>query len=286
MAGENNHVGDSATDVHGFERGSIVSAPGGGNNDHRDNSHDIDSAPDGNNSSHGVPITYGDMDSAPDSKFGGDSDSHDGISSALGGKGKVHSHSYGGFSLDQLSGGDAADDEDGGEDQFREVQFEPLQVDNDEDQFRHSYFSASSFRSDGQIESAKMNSKKRMGSCCNCTRKLRALSCTQHLFERHHYFFVATIVIQILLFCVFAFNRNFGFFTKREDLPTLGDCGDSSSKFDSTVFALAISFILNLMQMVADAFAVFVAILFVRQMQFSRVVMQYFLLALVVPRYS
>lgn len=256
------YLGDSGTDLH--ELGDPVSDPDGKNMDHKDNSADI-------------AVKH---------------DAHGNVSSASDGKSKVH-----GLSNDSLSHVDDLhtqlldkDECDVGKDvcgdQFREAKLASSQVDGDEDHFRRSYFSVSSFNLDSKIEPPKAKSKRRVGSCCNCTRKLRALSCTQQLYERHHYFFVATATIQFLLFCTLTFDPKFGFFVKKRDLPVLADCGNPNSRFSSSFLSLSISFFLNIMQMVSDALAVFLAILFVRQMRFRAVVLQYFLLALVIPRPS
>lgn len=122
---------------------------------------------------------------------------------------------------------------------------------------------------------------KKIGSCWNCTSKLRKHPCFQALSKRFYILFTATIIIQVLLFCVFLFDPKFGIFADPEDLPKYADCGKTESNFSPSVPMFAVSMILNSVQMLFDVCFIMTTILFVRQMKIKTVVLQYCLLSLV-----
>ena len=120
-----------------------------------------------------------------------------------------------------------------------------------------------------------------VGSCGNCTRKLRKQPCSQALSKRHSVFLVATGVIQTILFSIFLLDGRLGIYVLPQDLPTYADCGNTESNFSPSFPVFIITIILNVAQLIFDSCSVFVIFLFVRQIKFGTVVLQYFLLATV-----
>ena len=122
---------------------------------------------------------------------------------------------------------------------------------------------------------------KNVSRCWNCTRKLRTHCICVTLFERFYFFLVATTLIQAMIFGFFLVDPNLGVSQDATNLPTYADCGITTSTFQPTRTVFLGLAVLNIAQMIITFFSIGVTFLFVRQMKFSTVVFQYFLLTLV-----
>ena len=123
----------------------------------------------------------------------------------------------------------------------------------------------------------------RIGTCWNCTRKLRGHCVCVTLYKHFYFFLVATTLIQVIIFGFFLFDPHLGVFQKATNLPTYADCGIKTSKFQPTQTVFLSLAALNIGQLIVNLLSIGVTFLFVRQMKFATVVLQYFLLTLVTP---
>ena len=126
----------------------------------------------------------------------------------------------------------------------------------------------------------------KVGSCNNCSVKLRAHPWCLFSFSRFPIFFFATGVIQAILLCVCIFDAKIGIHLDEKLLPTLDDCGRSESLLRPSIPTLILLIVLNIAQIIVDVWSIAVNFVFARQMQFKNVILRYFFLALVRARIS